>query len=183
MKIIKSFILMLSLVAFQSVHSQKYMTQNGTISFFSETPVENIEAVNNQVSSVIDMASGNMAFSLLMKAFTFEKALMQEHFNEKYVETEKYPKSTFKGQIESFPTLSFNNGPVEVKVKGTLTLHGESKEITTDGTIELKGDKLVVVSSFEVKVADFKIKIPSTVEDNIAKTIEVKVNAEYEKVE
>lgn len=183
MKTIKPILLLLALTGSQLIYAQKFMTQNGTISFFSETPVENIEAVNNQVSSVVDMETGKMAYSLLMKAFTFEKALMQEHFNEKYVESEKFPKATFKGQIQEFENLNFDKGSVEVKVKGTLSLHGESKEIVADGTIERKGDKLTLKSSFEVMVSDFKIKVPSTVEENIAKTIEVKVNAEYEKVE
>ncbi len=163
--------------------AQKYMTQNGTVSFYSSTPMEDIEAVNKQVSSVVDMETGNMAFSLLMKAFTFEKALMQEHFNEKYVESEKYPKATFKGQIKDFDKLKLDEGAVDVMVSGTLSLHGESKEIEAKGTLEMNDGQLILHSKFNVQVADFKIKVPSAVEDNIAKTIEVTVDGAYEEVQ
>jgi len=159
---------------------QRYITQNGNIQFFSETPVENIEAVNNQVSSVIDLANGNMAFSLLMKAFTFEKALMQEHFNEKYVESEKFPKSTFKGQILNFDKESLGEGLQQVKVSGELTIHGETQEIEAPGTMELKGEKLLVNSTFTIPLADYKVKIPAAVDDKIAETIEIQVKCEYE---
>ncbi|MAY84119.1 MAG: polyisoprenoid-binding protein [Flavobacteriales bacterium] len=163
-----------------NANAQKYMTQNGTIQFFSETPVENIEAVNNQVSSVIDMETGNLVFKLLMKAFTFEKALMQEHFNEKYVESEKFPRSTFKGQIKDFDKSKYTEGKHEVIVVGELTIHGVTQKVEAPGTIEIKGDQLIVNSTFTVEVADYEIKIPSTVSDNIAKTIEIQVEAEYD---
>ena len=166
-----------------NTQAQKYMTQNGTVSFFSKTPIEDIEAVNNQASSVVDLENGNMAFSLLMKAFTFEKALMQEHFNENYVETEKYPKATFKGQIQDIGNVKLSDEPTEVRVKGQLSLHGETKEIETKGTIQQKGDQIILKSTFNVAVADYKIKIPSAVEENIAKTIEVKVNGTYDKIQ
>lgn len=165
-----------------NLQAQKYMTQNGTIQFFSETPVENIEAINKQVSSVIDMETGNLAFSLLMKAFTFEKALMQEHFNEKYVESEKFPKSTFKGSIKDFDQSKFKEGKQQVTVVGKLTIHGVSQEIEAPGTIEVKGDQLIVNANFSVEVADYEIKVPSTVRENIAKTIDIKVNAAYDAI-
>lgn len=179
-----NLIFLMSMLAISSyTQAQKYMTQNGTVSFFSKTPLEDIEAVNNQVSSVVDLESGNMAFSLLMKAFTFEKALMQEHFNEKYIESEKYPKATFKGQIQNLDKLSLNEEPSEVMVKGQLSLHGETKEIETKGTIHQKGGQIILKSTFQVAVADYNIKIPSAVEENIAKTIEVKVNGTYEELQ
>jgi hypothetical protein len=176
-----SFLLTIFFVGHDLI-AQKYMTQNGTIQFFSETPVENIEAINKQVSSVIDMENGNLAFSLLMKAFTFEKALMQEHFNEKYVESEKFPKSTFKGKIKDFDKAKFTEGKHEVVVVGQLTIHGVTNEVEAPGTLEVKGDQLMVKSAFNVEVADYDIKIPSTVRENIAKTIEIEVEAEYDKI-
>lgn len=183
MNILKTnLLIVLSLCSF-ALSAQKYMTQNGTINFYSSTPVEDIEAVNKQVSSVVDLESGNMAFSLLMKAFVFEKALMQEHFNEKYVESEKYPKATFKGSIQNMDQVNLDNGKAEVSVKGQLTMHGVTNDIEADGSLEMKEGKLVLHSTFKVAVADYKIKIPSAVEENIAKTIEVKVDGEYEKVQ
>lgn len=164
-------------------YGQKYMTQNATIEFFSETPIENIESINQQVSSVIDTESGQMVFSLLMKAFVFEKALMQEHFNEKYVESEKFPKATFKGEIIDFDPSSLGEEKTEVEVKGKLTIHGVTNEITAPGTLQMVDGKLLAKSTFNVKVADYDIKIPSTVEENIAKTIEIKIDGEYDKIE
>ena len=179
----KILILLLFLLVAQFTFAQRYITQNGKIEFFSETPVENIEAVNNQVSSVIDLANGNMAFSLLMKAFTFEKALMQEHFNEKYVESEKYPKSTFKGQVIDFDKSTLQSGKQDVKVKGQLTIHGITQQVEAPGSMELKGGKLMVNSTFNILLADYKVKIPSPVSDKIAETIEIQVNCEYESMD
>ncbi len=178
--------MLLAAVAFLTVqvYAQKYMTQTGTIQFFSETPVENIEAINNQVSSVIDLESGQIVFSLLMKAFTFEKALMQEHFNEKYVESEKFPKATFKGTIDDHDELQLTSEPQEVEVQGELTIHGVTQNIETKASLmKDKTGKIVGKTTFEVKVADYDIKVPSTVRENIAETIEIKVNAEYEKLD
>ncbi len=163
---------------------QKYLTQTGSIRFFSEAPLENIESINNQVSSVIDIETGAVAFSLLMKAFNFEKALMQEHFNEKYIESETYPKSTFKGNIANFAEIEIGFEPTEVMVDGNLTIHGVTQEVSIPATLQYAEDgKLTGSAVFQVEVADYEIKIPATVADNIAKTIEITVNAEYEKMD
>lgn len=163
---------------------QKYMTQSGTISFVSEAPIENITSTNNQVSSVIDMENGNMAFTLLMNAFVFEKALMQEHFNEKYVESPKYPKSSFKGKIDNFDNVTIGTEPVEVVIKGTLTIHGVSNEIEALGYLHFNADKnLVGLSEFTILLADYKIKIPGAVTDNISKEILINIEMEYEKLD
>ncbi len=160
------------------------MTQSGTITFFSEAPIENIESTNNQVSSVIDLKTGQMAFSLLMKAFVFEKALMQTHFNEKYVESERYPKANFKGQIQDFENIELSTIPIEVTVVGILTIHGESHETTSIGQMFFdENGQLIANSNIEISVADYKIKIPSSVEDNISKTIAVAIHVEYEKLD
>jgi hypothetical protein len=177
---INIFLALLCLIIGLESFGQRYLTQNGYIRFFSETPIYEIEAINNQVSSVIDLSNGNMVFSLLMKAFTFEKALMQEHFNEKYVESEKYPKSTFKGQILNFGEVDLESEKQEVKVKGKLSIHGVTQEIEEVGSIERKAGKLIVHSVFTVKVADYHVKIPSTVNDKIAETIEITVKCKYE---
>jgi len=167
-----------------SVFSQKYMTQSGSISFFSEAPIENIESTNNQVSSVVNLENGQMAFSLLMKAFVFEKALMQAHFNEKYVESEIYPKATFKGQIQNFDKSKISNTPQEVSVKGMLTIHGETKEVIAVGKIHYgENSQLIVDSKFEINLDDFKIKIPSSVKENISESISITINMQYEKLD
>lgn len=160
--------------------AQKYMTQSGTIKFYSETPVENIEAVNNQVSTVLNAENGELVFSLLIKAFVFEKALMQEHFNEKYMESDQFPKSTFKGKINDFSLDKLSAKFTDFNVVGELTIHGVTKEIEITAKMKMSGDKIIANSIFHVEVADYEIKIPSTVRENIAKTIEITVDAEYE---
>lgn len=177
----KKSVLFISLVVLSFAGmAQKYMTQSGTIKFFSETPVENIEAVNNQVSTVLNAENGELVFSLLIKAFVFEKALMQEHFNEKYMESDQFPKSTFKGKLLDFSLDQLSSEFTDFKVKGELTIHGVTKEIEIVAQLKLDGDQIVAKSNFTVEVADYEIKIPSAVRENIAKTIEIIVNADYE---
>ncbi|KAA3651743.1 MAG: YceI family protein [Bacteroidetes bacterium] len=172
------------LIGTVNAFGQKYLTQNGTINFYSETPLENIESVNNQVSSVLDTENGNIVFSLLIKAFSFEKALMQEHFNEKYLESEKYPKSTFKGSILDYSTYELSNEPTKVKIKGQLTIHGVTKEIEVNGSLTKTSDsKIKGESEFLVLLDDYNIKVPSAVSGNIAKEIKIKAIMNYEKFE
>jgi len=161
--------------------AQRYMSRTGTIRFFSEAPLENIEAINNQVSGVLDASTGKIAFTLLMKAFSFEKALMQEHFNEKYVESDKYPKASFEGEIVDWKALS--DGPMKVQVRGNLTIHGVTNPVVAEATLTPKNGKLHGHSVFTVAVDDYDIKIPAAVRDNIAKTIEITVNIDYEKMD
>lgn len=158
------------------------MTQNGVISFFSSTPVEDIEAVNNQVSSILNTENGEIAAVLLMKAFNFEKALMQEHFNEKYVESDKFPKAIFKGQLSDFETLQLSEDSKQVRIVGELTIHGVTNSIEVNGTISQKGSSIELFTEFEVAVADYDIKIPGAVRDNIADTIKVTVKFNLDKV-
>lgn len=164
-----------------AVNAQKHYTKNGNISFFSKTPMENIKADNNQVMSVINTQTGELQFSLLMKGFHFEKALMEEHFNENYVESEKFPKSTFKGTIADVSKIAFDkDGVHNVNVSGDLTLHGVTKKISTPGTITIKGGKISATAKFPVKPADYNISIPKLVKDNIAESIEVTVNSNFD---
>ncbi|NNK82707.1 MAG: YceI family protein [Flavobacteriaceae bacterium] len=175
-------ILIIFFVLANPVQAQKYMTQNGVISFFSSTPVEDIEAINNQVSAVLDTDSGEMAAVLLMKAFNFEKALMQEHFNEKFVESEKYPKSVFKGQITDFDSLELNDSKNDVTITGELTIHGVTQKIDTTGSIT-KSDSLIGLEvDFNVNPEDFDINIPGPVKEKIAKRIKVSVNLNMNKM-
>lgn len=164
-----------------SLFGQKYLTRTGTIKFFSETDIENIEAINNQVSSVLNSENGEMAFTLLMKAFSFEKALMQEHFNEKYVESEKFPKAKFKGSIVDYSAKSITETPTEFTVKGSLTIHGVTNEIEVKETLHKTSDNRIVgKSTFTIKPEDYDIEIPSAVRENISKTIEINVKVDYE---
>lgn len=170
-------ILLILFVFVQSLQAQKYMTQNGVISFFSSTPIEDIEAINNQVSAVLNTENGEIASALLMKAFNFEKALMQEHFNEKFVESEKFPKSTFKGQIVDFEKLNVNEKPENVIIKGKLTIHGVTRDVEVEGTLSKANSVMDLKFKFDVLVADYDIQIPGSVRENIAKTI--KINSHF----
>lgn len=159
----------------------KYFTKNGHIHFFSGTPMENIEANNNAATSVIDSKTGKMEFAVLMKAFKFEKALMEEHFNENYVESGKYPKATFAGTITNLNVVDFTkNGTYKVNVKGNLTMHGVTKEVEAPGTITVDNGKVRANSVFSVSPEDYKIEIPKLVREKIAKQIKVTVNMDYQ---
>lgn len=154
--------------------SQKYFTKTGNINFFSKTPMENIDATNKKATCVLDSKTGQIEIALLMKAFEFEKALMQEHFNENYVESDKYPKSTFKGNITNISTVNFTkDGSYPVDIVGKLTMHGVSKDLKTKGSIFVKSGKVNATTEFPVLLADYNIEIPSVVEDKIQKSIKI----------
>ncbi len=162
--------------------AQKYITKNGHIRFYSDSPLEKIEAHNRQVNSALDASNGNFVFKVLMKSFEFEKALMQEHFNENYVESDKYPDATFIGKVLNFKDINFGkDGLYNANIQGKLTMHGISKEISEKGTFEVKQRKLTGKSKFNVVLADFKISIPGTVVNNISKSIEITVDVTLEK--
>lgn len=167
---------LLLLINGSALMAQKFFTRQGTISFVSESPLEKIEAKNHAVFAILDLETGNLQFSLLVKAFEFKKALMQEHFNENYMESQKFPKAIFKGKID--PTLIdlSKDGPVTVPVEGLLTIHGVEKEISTEATFEIKDGEISAKCSFEVQVADYGIEIPSVVQENIAKTVSIEVD-------
>ena len=153
---------------------ERYLTKNGAITFFSKAPVEDITADNNQVLSIIDASKGKMAISILMKSFMFKKALMQEHFNENYVESDKFPKATFKGDIINFDAV--NDTASKTKVKGILTIHGVSKELTIEANMKRTGTAIIVDGDFIVNLDDFNVEIPAVVAKNIAKNIKVSFN-------
>lgn len=157
--------------------SQKFATKTGTIRFYSEAPAENIEAINKQVNSALDTQSGDFVFKVLMKGFQFEKALMQEHFNENYVESHKYPNASFAGKITNLSEIDFSkNGTYEATVSGKLTIKGVSKDVTEKGIFEVKDGTIGGKSKFYVKLADYGVEIPKTVMKNIAEMIEITVD-------
>ncbi|MEZ4827727.1 MAG: YceI family protein [Bacteroidia bacterium] len=180
MKNLLVFAIVLLTTGFQ-LQAQKFMTRTGHIKFYSHTAMEDIEANNHQVTSILDTGTGELVFAVLMKSFQFEKALMQEHFNEKYVESAKFPKSTFKGKIINVEEVNFaKDGSYKAKVTGDLTIHGVTKEVSTEGTIVVAAGKISASAKFPVAVADYDIKIPGVVKDNIAKEIEVTVEMNYQ---
>lgn len=170
-----------SLLLTLTTGAQNYFTKNGKISFFSKTDIENIDAVNNQAVSVMNTATGAVNFSLLVNGFLFKKALMQEHFNENYLESDKYPKATFKGNINELSKVDFKkDGVYNVTVTGDLNIHNVTNKVTVPAVIEIKGNAISASSVFKVKLEDYKITVPKLVENNISKTIELKVDCNYE---
>lgn len=163
------------------MHAQKYYSKTGDISFSSTTPMEDIEAESHTASTVFDLESGKIQWAVLIKSFEFEKALMQEHFNENYMESTKYPKAKFAGLIADSNALDLSkDGTYEVPVSGELSIHGEKKNIDTNATFTVSGGKVTGDSMLKILVADYGIEIPSVVRENIAKEITIKIHAQYE---
>lgn len=172
-------ILTSSLLFCTAVNAQKYFTKTGKINFNATAPAspEKIEGINNTATCVIDTKTGGIQFAILMKGFEFSRALMQEHFNENYLETNKYPKAEFKGIITDNASVNYlSDGTYKVKVKGNLTMHGETKAVETTGTIAIKGGKITTAASFNALLTDYKISIPGLVADKVAKAASINVN-------
>lgn len=177
MKTIICVVLLIS--ATLQVSAQKYFTRDGKITFFSDAPMEKIEAVNNKVSGVL-MKTGEIEFAVLIKSFHFEKALMEDHFNENYLESTKYPKATFKGKVTNISDVNLSaNGTYRVAVQGDLTIHGVTKPVQADGTITVSNGTIQATSKFDIAVADYNIEVPKVVRENVAKVVQIRVEMNY----
>ena len=162
------------------VVAQRVYTKNGSISFFSNSPLEDITAKNNEVMSVIDQQTGDIQFSVLIRSFRFKKSLMEQHFNESYLESDKFPKAIFKGVITDISGVNFiGDGTYPVTVSGDLTIHGVTNKVVSKGDILVKNGIPTAQSSFNINLADYKITIPAVVKNNIAKTISITVSCLY----
>ena len=177
-------ILFFLLASGYAADAQKYMTKNGFIGFYSHTPMEDIKADNNQVAGVLDTGTGEMVFQALIKSFRFEKALMEEHFNENYMESEKFPKSFLKGKISNLSAVYFSkNGTYDVIVEGDLTIHNVTNKVSIKGTIEVKTGGINANSKFNIVPEDYNINIPGVVREKINKNLEVTVSMKYTPLE
>ncbi|RYY20772.1 MAG: YceI family protein [Chitinophagaceae bacterium] len=180
---IKSFLLITTIMfaATVAIAQDRYYTKTATISFFSKTDLEDIEAINKIVTAVIDTKSGAVQFSVPMKAFAFEKGLMQEHFNENYVESDKFPNGTFKGTITNNQNIRYNTpGSYDAIVSGNLTIHGVTRGINTKGKITVAPGSLNVNSLFDILLSDYNISVPALVADKISKTIKINIQGKLE---
>jgi polyisoprenoid-binding protein YceI len=174
------FFLLIILSLATSVNAQKFMTKNGFISFYGHTPMEDIKADNNQVASVLDISTGDLVFQVLIKSFHFDRALLEEHFNENYMESDKFPKATFKGKITNLQSINFTkNGTYDVTVEGDLTIRDATNKINAKGTIEVVSGGINANSKFIISPEDYKINIPGVVREKIAKNLEVTVTIKY----
>jgi len=176
----KMIILVMILACTAGVHAQKLISKNGHVRFYSHTPVEDIEGNNRQVVSILNRETGDLQVQLLVKSFEFEKKLMQEHFNENYMESDTWPKSTFKGKIEGLNAVDFSaDGTYPVTVTGNLTVRDVTRPVEIKGKIVVSKGQVSAESSFHLKPEDYGIIIPDVVRDNIAKEFEVFVTIPY----
>jgi len=157
------------------VNAQRFIGKNGEINFFSETPIENISAVNKNVSAVFDASTNDLVFQLNITDFKFPIALMQEHFNENYLESDIYPSSTFSGKV-----INIENG--NATVQGDLKIHGVSNRIKVDGAMITDKELVSILAEFTVKLEDYNIEIPRIVMYKIAEEIDVRVNIKLKEI-
>ncbi|HEY0299019.1 MAG TPA: YceI family protein [Arachidicoccus sp.] len=160
-----------------SLKAQKFFTRNGEISFNSKTPAETIQAENKQVLAIIDPEAKQVAFNLLIKGFLFQKQLMQDHFNEEVMESDKFPKASFTGKITDAIDLA-KIGKYHVHITGQLTMHGITKPISAEANIDVSSSAIKAACAFKVAYEDYNIKMPSVLQNNISKTIAISVNAD-----
>jgi len=174
-KSVVSFVFMV-LIPLGIMGQGKFLTNNGIITFYSHTIIEDITAVNNGVAAVIDGSTGEVVIILRMAQFQFEKKKMQEHFNENYVESEIFPKATFSGNILNNHDVKYNiPGLYEVEVKGEMTIHGQTQSVSAKGTVKVSSGGIVCSTKFMLNPEDYKIKIPRTVQKNISEQMEITV--------
>ncbi len=173
-----SIILLATMSIFIQAGQGLYVCKNANISLYSKAPIEDIEAKSSTGTSVFNAATGDLAFSVQIRSFVFPKSLMQEHFNENYMESDKYPQATFKGKITEHPDLT-KDGTYPVTATGDLTVHGVTQNRTITGKITVAGGTISLTSEFMVKCADHKITIPQLVFHNIAESIRLQVAATY----
>ncbi len=178
----KKIVVFVSLLFSMSLFSQKMITRSGEIKFEASMPAfEEVAAKNNTVSCIFDKATGEIAVLALVKAFRFKVPLMEEHFNENYIESDKFPKATFKGKVTNFDASKLSSGKAIFDVEGDLTLHGVTKKVKTKITFVQSGDKLIANCSFKIKPTDYNIKIPSVVKSKIAESVEIDLKFDLEK--
>lgn len=166
----KNIMLIALLLSSTFVSAQQYLTREARLDFDAGSPLEDIEAFTESGSAVYDANTGKIGVQVLMTSFQFKRALMQEHFNENYVESEKFPKASFKG--------TYNEG----KVTGALTIHGVTKEISVPATLIEENENFVLTTAFDIILAEYNVEIPSAVADKISKTASIQVQATLKSV-
>lgn len=156
-----------------SAQNTLYATPVGQTQFFSETPAENISAINKKTQVILNTTTGEIAVLMTMRDFDFPNELMEEHFNENYIESEKYPKSTFRGKLDQILDFS-KNGTYDVSATGVFTVHGQSQSRKIEGKVTVDQGSILIATAFEVALADHKIEVPKIVFVKIAQIIQVK---------
>jgi polyisoprenoid-binding protein YceI len=173
-------ILVITFIFYGSVVNAQtiFKAVEGEITFYSYAPLEDIKATSTQVNSFINILTNEVVFLIPMRSFQFQKSLMQEHFNEKYVESDKFPQATYKGKIVEKVDFTMT-GKLKLMTTGKLNIHGEERDISESGELEIKKDTLILETKMFIAIADYKIAIPQLLFNNIADTVEVKLKAIY----
>ena len=173
----KKALLLITAFAFSAgISAQIVMAKTCAVSFFSASPLENIEAINKASKPLINKSTNDIQIKIVNSAVIFEKALMQEHFNENYMESEKFPNTIFKGKINEKIDWA-KDGDHKVTVTGKMSMHGVDKDITMDGLINIKAEEVSISTKFKIHIADYGIKVPSLYIQNIAEDVDVKIDA------
>lgn len=158
--------------------AQKLVSNQSQVRFFSKAAIEDIKAENSKSASIFNVGTGDIVFSIPIKDFEFDKSLMKQHFNEKYMDSDKFPKASFSGKVFGYDPAA--TGEQKTIAKGKLSIHGIERDVEIPGTLEWTGDKLVARSVFKVKLQDHKIKIPKMLWQNIAEDVEVTIEFNYQ---
>ena len=174
----KTILITMLLVSFIIFSQEKMITKSGTIIFDASFPsFDEVKGTNSNVTFVLNPATGEIASLAIMKGFQFEIALMEEHFNENYMETDQYPKAIFRGQIEGFDASRLTEDFKDYIIKGKLELHGKTKDINANSKIRKMGSRITILSNFSVNTRDFDIPVPALIKYKLASEVNIKLNA------
>jgi len=165
-----------ALLSFHEAIAQKFISERAMVTFYSEAPIEDIEASNTAATSIFDTSTGEIAFSIPIAEFQFDKSLMKKHFNENYMDTDQYPKSTFKGTVSGYGNV---DGMYQATASGELSIHGKTKQVIVPGEVNIEDNQISINAKFLVALEDYDIKIPRILFNNIAETVEVTIDFIY----
>ncbi len=177
----KKLIIITALILFKvGAYAQIYKSKEDAckVHFFSATSIRNIEANNKIAVSILNTSTGDVVFQIPNIGFKFEIPLMEEHFNENYMETDKFPKSSFKGKINEKIDYS-KDGEYKATATGTFSIHGQAQQKTIEGTVIVKNGEISLKAEFNIHIADYKIEIPSVVTQDIAEDVKVNIDCDY----
>ncbi|MCD0472163.1 YceI family protein [Flavobacterium sp. JAS] len=168
----KTTLLILLFTAYSVIAQEKFFTNTGTVNFEASVPFfEEVKAVNRQVAILLEPRTSTFVCTVIIKDFRFKLDLMQEHFNENYLESHRYPKAVFKGKIQKFDLKDVSEVEKEYQVKGKLIMHGKTKEVIVSALIKKVGDGIQIISDFPISMSDFNIQIPNRIAAKVSQTV------------
>jgi len=171
----------LTFLTITGLFAQKYMTKNGSIRLLDKTSMFSIDGQNNTVSSIIDSKTGKLVVQAMVRSFKFPEALLEEHFNENYMQSDKFPKAQFDGNIANIASVNFaKDGEYPIEIVGKLTIHGETRDIKEKGKLVIAGGKVIGQSEFNISLANYKVKIEESYKDRIDDKVVLTMKFIYE---